>query len=158
MGAESPGPVSDEQLLDFLVTDPQAVKDGRINPGALAQISGNGLSTIRADAPVEEYIRVLELLIDGAAESKNGERYFDSVLRFPASLVRYEENGDRFLCVYDTSLPEQPNHVDLMLPDAKTTSNNQCKKKQKHLRALLKNRVSGADLFDGALVCFMRDQ
>jgi hypothetical protein len=155
MHAESPGPVKDDEVLHLLLTDPQAIVDGKISSVTFSHAFRNGLSAIRATAPVEEYKVVLEELIRRSAAS-NGERYFNGVLAFPASLVR-EKDGKRLLCVYDTSLPGQPNHVDLMAPDAKNLTGNKAQKFQKKLKELLEGyRLDGEALFEGALIPYMR--
>lgn len=156
VGEDSPGPVADDEVLHFIVTDPQAIEGDKIKPFALSQVYKDGLSTIRSTAPVEEYILVLERLIQRSKEANNEERYFDSVLEFPASLVRYDEAESRLLCVYDTSLTEQPNHVDLMVPGADKLTKKDVAALTKKLRELLTKRISGSDLFNGELTKYMR--
>jgi hypothetical protein len=156
MSPESSGPVHDNEILDLLLTDPQAIVDGKINPIVFSGALRNGLSTIRTGAPVEEYKTVLNELNKRSKEA-NGVRYFDSVLRFPAGMVR-EKDGRRLLCVYDTALPNQPNHVDLMSPNPSAfPDKNSQKKFQRILKDLLAHCiVDGRELHGGQLTSYMR--
>lgn len=156
MHPDSPGPVKDGEMLDLLLTDPQAIVDGKINPIVFSHAVKNGLSTIRSTAPVEEYRAVLEAL-NKRSQVANKHRYFDSVLRFSAGMVR-EVDGKRFLCVYDTALPGQPNHVDLMSPNASAFEDKtELKKFLRKLKDLLANRIiDGRELHEGQLTSYMR--
>jgi hypothetical protein len=111
----SPGIVSDDEKLHFVVSDPKSLLNGVLSPNVLIQIDTGGLSILR-DAASDEEFRITINELKARAEAQGAEWYFYGVCTFSASAIRYDE-AKRFLCVYDTGLADKPNHADLMGPD-----------------------------------------
>lgn len=117
----SPGRVSDDEQLHFVVGDPKSLLNGSLSPNVLIQIDTGGLSILREAASDEEFWLTISQL-KARAEAQGAEWYFYGVCTFSAASVRYDE-ARRFLCVYDTGLPDKPHHADLMGPDLRALSN-----------------------------------
>lgn len=112
----SPGRVSDGELLNLVVSDPNSLlPDGSLNPAMVVQIDLGGLSCLRGAAEDEEFrLTIDQLKTRSAAAGK--QRFLHGVCIFPASTVRYD-NDSRLLGVYDTALPDKPHHADMIAPD-----------------------------------------
>ena len=137
----SPGLVADDEPLHFVVSDPKALLNGSLNPTVLMQVDFGGLSVLRECASNEEFDITIKQLKERATAA-DSEWYFFGVCTFNASSVRYD--GDkRFLCVFDTGLPDKPNHADVMGPDLSAMIQPQLTKTQKEKlnRARIKKMI-----------------
>jgi hypothetical protein len=137
----SPGPVADNELLHFVVSDPKALLNGSLNPTIMMQIDFGGLSTLRDAASNDEFDITIKQL-KNRANSADAEWYFFGVCTFSVSTIRHE-NNERFLCVFDTGLPDKPNHADVMGPDLAAMSNPPLSKREqeKRNRARIKRMI-----------------
>jgi hypothetical protein len=106
----SPGVVSDHEALHFVVSDPEGILDGGINPMLLQQVHSGGLSVLRENATTEEFVHTLDELTTRWADKA---RRFIGVASFQCSQVRYAKS-DRLCCVFDTALPGKPHHADIV--------------------------------------------
>jgi hypothetical protein len=108
----SPGVVQDDETLHFIVSDPDGLLDGRINPILLRQLHIGGLSVLRENATTEEFVRTLDELTSTWAKNV---RSFIGVTSFQCAGVRFGNEG-RLCCVFDTGLPSKPHHADIVGP------------------------------------------
>jgi hypothetical protein len=135
----SPGPVGDDEVIQFIVTDPQWIMDnGQIHPAAFMRVDVSGLSALRENALDCEFDTTMRELAERAANS-NKECFFHGTLSFKAFDVRYCMS-DRVVCVYDTGLKDKPNHVELMCAPIAGPTRSQIEKKR---RGLIKNIIEG---------------
>src|SRR5690606_26595221 len=105
----SPGVVSDNEYLNFLLFDPQQVfPDKTLRPEGLVQIDRAGLSVLRDGAADDEFLLTMEQL-----HSNGKQREFHGVARFQAGSIRHL-GDERSLGVYDTPLPGKINHCDII--------------------------------------------
>ncbi|MBA9069888.1 hypothetical protein FHR71_003649 [Methylobacterium sp. RAS18] len=102
------------------MSDPKALLNGSLNPTALIQIDSGGLSILRDAASDDEFLLTIDQLKSRATQ-QGSEWYFFGVCTFSAATVRYD-GDERFLCVYDTGLPDKPHHADIMGPDLRALS------------------------------------
>jgi hypothetical protein len=129
----SPSPVSDQETLNLIISDPQSIKDGKIlHPGVLVQIDRAGLSVLRDQADNDEFEMTIQELNERARAS-GGERFFHGVCAFAAGSIRHDESA-RFLCVYDTGLAMKPNHADIVGPDHKAMAEDLISKGEQERR------------------------
>lgn len=125
-GASDLGPVSDDEVLNFLVCDPP-FEDGTLTPGGLVQIDRSGLSVLRDAASDDEFRKTYRQLSEGKP------RNLVAIARFTASTVRYD--GDqRLVGVYDTPLDGKPNHCDILGPHIPVVPDVTSKTKAETLR------------------------
>ena len=160
----SPGRVKDDETLHMLISDPQHLLDGKLNPSSLIQIDKGGLSTLREAANNDEFLATCASLQQRAA-AKGNPWFLHSVCNIAVGTLRYS-NGDRFVCVYDTGVPDKPNHADIMGPDiramsTKPMSNGELERACRARIKLLIERigprlVSPKDFRDGAFSSFVR--
>jgi hypothetical protein len=120
LGAASPGPVTDEEYLNLIISDPQSLdpRSGYVLPLLVKQVDMNGVSVLRDAAANIEFETTLAEL-KRRSDAKGKPRYFHGVFRFLAADVRLE-GQDRWLGVYDTSLPSRVHHADIMAPPLPT--------------------------------------
>lgn len=153
----SPGPVQDNEVLNYLVPTPEGrTENGHINPLFLNQVTVNGLSVLRDSAANSEFeLTILEL----RPRWQSKQRELEGVISFKAKDVRYLGDA-RLCCVYDTALPDKPNHADLMatplIEQDETVTNSELKKRKKvKIKAIIDqigNNFSSASIFrDGIL-------
>ncbi len=116
----SPGRVKDEELLHMLISDPQHLLDGKLNPSSLIQVDRGGLSTLRDSADDKEFESTCSSL-QRRATDKGHVWFLHAICTIPVSELRYLEDK-RFVCVYDTGLPDKPHHADIMGPDLKSVA------------------------------------
>ncbi|WP_340583871.1 hypothetical protein [Brucella pseudintermedia] len=116
MDARSPGVVSDNENLHFIVRDPDGLLDNNLlNPVFVQQLFRNGMSVLREAASDDEFrLTVTELQQNWIPKNKR----VHGMLTFRAMAVRYQDDH-RLCCVYDTSLDNKPNHADMMAPKIK---------------------------------------
>ncbi|OSI67658.1 hypothetical protein BSZ22_24545 [Bradyrhizobium canariense] len=81
----------------------------------LVQLDFSGVSVLRDCATNDEFDLTLREL-KARSTAAGATRYFHGVCAFAAARVRYDE-GARLVGVYDTSLPQKPNHADMIAPD-----------------------------------------
>jgi hypothetical protein len=146
LAPQSPGVVQDDETLNLILTDPQSIKDGKSpHPGVLVQIDTFGLSVLRDAASNQEFEHTIRELIQRSKE-RGQERFFHGVCSFQAGEVRYD-GQDRFLCVYDTALPEKPHHADVFGPDLSAPEDKISKgERERRSRARIKkllDRING---------------
>ena len=135
----SPGCVDDDEDLHYLVPTPEGrTENGHLNPTFLISIDTEGLSVLRDSAQdIEFETTVAEL----RPRWQDKNRSLEGIMSFKASTVRYLDEK-RLCCVYDTGMPEKPNHADLMAPSLEklfpSSSKTELKKRQ---RARLKQII-----------------
>lgn len=141
VSSHSPGPVDDREQLHFVVSDPKSLLNGSLNPTALTQIDYGGLSVLRESASDTEFKITINQLKE-RANSADSEWFFFGVCSFTASTIR-TDNNQRFLCVYDTGLPDKPNHADIMGPNFMSMSQPPISKREqeKQNRARIKKMI-----------------
>jgi hypothetical protein len=130
----------------------------------LVPIDTFGLSVLRDNAANEEFERTVTEL-KARAEARGKERFFHGICSFTARSIRYSGN-DRFLCVYDTALPNKPNHADIFGPDLKAIAGVTMSKgeQERQNRARIKQFIDligncfipAANFRDGALTAHCR--
>ncbi|WP_018323457.1 hypothetical protein [Bradyrhizobium sp. WSM2793] len=114
MADESPGVVADHEGLCLIISDPTDIQDGRLSPTSLIRVDTSGVSVLRDAAHNDEFdLTITELKARSAAANK--PRSFIGVCLFSAHTLR-QQNGNRFLGVYDTALPGKPHHADVLAP------------------------------------------
>lgn len=157
----SPGPVTDDEVLCLLVSDPQMIVDGWLHPSKLANFDTSGQSVLREAAADNEFENTMAELVSRSKE-RGKHRWCLGVLRFPVHAVRYCAS-DRFLCVYDTGMEHKPFHADLMcgplVPDGAT--GGQLKRARMELArevitALGREIVGPSDFRSGLLMRFSK--
>ena len=112
----SPGPVRDAELLNLIITDPQAVdqRTGKLLPVLVKPVDVGELSVLRDSADNREF-ELTFLEMKTRSDSKGKEQFFHGVCVFSAKSIRYD-NDSRFLGVYDTALPDRRHHADVAAP------------------------------------------
>ncbi|WP_146073990.1 hypothetical protein [Methylobacterium sp. 190mf] len=112
----SPGRVSDEENLHYLVTEPQDQafdpRSGKLLPGVLSQIDKKGISVLRQRASDDEFEITFSILKRNSL-AKGKERFWHSVATAPAGQIR-KKDGQPIAAVYDTSVKKRRNHADIM--------------------------------------------
>jgi hypothetical protein len=133
LGDTSPGRVADDEILNLIISDPSSLMpDGSLHPSLLLQLDRGGVSVLRDCAADDEFALTLsELSARSAAAGR--ARYFHGVCAFAASTVRHDQ-GARLVGVYDTSLPQKPNHADMIAPDTHADTGASNKQKEKDQR------------------------
>ena len=111
----SPGPVSDEETLAFILINPLHYdeKNGVVVPEAFQELTNRDLSTIRiCCASVKELDATKSQLIAiGQAKIPQQLREVDEVCLAKVSKIRSEtHNGRRIFGVYDTALVDNKAH------------------------------------------------
>ncbi|WP_146030401.1 hypothetical protein [Thalassospira sp. GB04J01] len=154
----SPGPVLDEETLNYLVPTPDGrTESGHINPLFMNQVALNGLSVLRNTASNSEFELTIKQLRP-RWESK--ERKLEGIVSFDARSVRYLE-GKRLCCIYDTALPDKPNHADVMSapwtgPEQVLTRRQLSQRKKIVIKEIIDqigtNFSSAASFRDGSLI------
>lgn len=145
--SQSPGPVADDEVLNFLLSDPGShLQNGTLNPAIVQPAIRSGLSVLRDRAADSEFEVTLNQLNE---RWKPKQKAFSGVQRFSAAAVR-----DRSLpgvwCVYDTALPEKPNHADIMAgAKIEAMSNSQRTREERALQKALIDRI-GANFVPAA--------
>jgi hypothetical protein len=110
----SPGCVHDDEWLHYLVPTPEGrTANGHLDPGMLVQVDRNGLSVLRECADNSEFVSSLQELLP---RWQTKEKTLEGVMTFRASQVRFDDEGERLCCVYDTGMAHKPAHADLMAP------------------------------------------
>lgn len=128
----SPGCVDDDETLHYLVPTPEGrTENGFLSPTFLISVDTDGLSVLRHRAQDNEFeVTVAEL----RPRWQDKSRSLEGIMSFKASAVRYLD-GHRLCCVYDTGMPEKPNHADLMAPSLEKlfpgSSKTEIKKRQR---------------------------
>jgi len=139
MADNSPGPVQDPETLHLIVSDPTDLDDGYLSPASLVRLDTSGLSVLRDSAANDQFEQTIQELKARSAQA-NKKRSFLGVCMFSAHTVRYQ-NGDRFVGVYDTALPNKDHHADIVGPCLATMlglSNRQAEKaKRKRIKELI---------------------
>ena len=155
----SPGPVSDEEVLHLIISDPQSLlPTGYLNPAIATQIDRGGMSTLREKATDDEFIKTIEELRARSA-GKGEERFFHGVLVFNTGAVRHD-CGKRFLCVYDTALVDKPNHADVMAPVLEGSKSAKTRAERARIKKVIEiigqNFVSAASFREGSFISYAR--
>lgn len=138
---DSPGVVEDDEILNFVVFDPQQVfSDGTLQPFALMQVDRMGLSLLRQGATDEEFrLTVFEMNPDPSVNKK-----LHGVVEFLASALRYDGSA-RLVGIYDTPLPKKRHHADMVAPRwPGAMSNNARKTLNKRRLAQLNSKMGAA--------------
>lgn len=120
VSAHSPGPVSSEEKLSFLVIHPIHFDagTGTLVPAAFDQVIHRDLSTIRIDHAPESEIRATrqKLLDRGVASGAKLERAVSKCCIVDADVIRNVTDtlGERAVGVYDTGIEDSPHHASIM--------------------------------------------
>lgn len=126
----SPGCVSDDEILHYLVPTPEGrTENGFLNPTFLISLFTDGFSVLRDSAKDIEFVLTVAEL---RPRWQDKGRSLEGVMSFKASVVR-RLDSNRLCCIYDTGMPDKPNHADLMGPslDEPKISNTELKRKQR---------------------------
>lgn len=150
----SPGRVSDTEVIHFLITDPQAVdpRSGKLLPGLLSQLDKKGLSFLRQGATNVEFEITFKMMKRGS-DSRGQERFLYSVSTVTVNDVRFH-NNERLAGVYDTAVPERPNHADVM--GVSTEKKHRERRKKRLLELLDAGNVGVAQFRNGVFAVFAR--
>jgi hypothetical protein len=156
LGRGSPGPVSDAEYLNLVITDPQAIdpRTGKLLPILVNQIDRGGLSVLRDAATIAEF-DVTFAEMKKSSDAKGNERYFHSVCRFLTFSVRLE-NQARHLGVYDTALPGRPHHADILAPPPASRRDQEARKRR-IIDKIGPSLIAVADFRGGTFVKYARD-
>ncbi|WP_027555241.1 hypothetical protein [Bradyrhizobium sp. Cp5.3] len=163
LGDTSPGRVADAETLNLIVSDPNSLlPDGTLNPSMLVQLDYSGVSVLRNSATNDEFELTLNEL-KARSTASGRARYFHGVCAFAAAVVRYDQDS-RLVGVYDTSLPQKPNHADMIAPDmhAGTGASNSQKERDRRKRHKRVIELIGTSLVparqfrSGAFLAFAR--
>jgi hypothetical protein len=150
----SPGLVRDEEVLHYLVTDPQAVdrRSGKLLPGLLSQIDKKGLSVLRDDASNDEFHITFGLMKE-YSDSVGKERYLHSISTVTAKDLRFD-NSQRISGIYDTAVKHRKHHADVM---GVSTEKLHKERRKKVILGLLDVGNTPIPAFrNGALIQYMR--
>ena len=130
LGRRSPGPVSDDEYLNLIITDPQAIdrRSGKLLPILLKQIDEKGVSVLRDGATNKEFEITYEQMKSGS-DAKGKPRFWHGVCRFPARNLRYD-GCQRRLGIYDTPLPDRRHHADIIAPPLDTRREREARQKR----------------------------
>lgn len=125
----SPGPVKDEEVLYWIVSEPNAIfENGKLNPIFLKQVDRKGLSVLRRDADDTEFEHSL-IQLDKGWRLKG--RYFHGIALFNTGNVRaFQDRGTQCMFVFDTAVQEKPHHADLFAKDLNIIDPSLDKKQQ----------------------------
>ena len=145
----SPGPVLDDEILLFIVTEPQIIiSAGKVHPQSLGLVYSKGVSTLRNRAEDNEILDTWNELI-----SSKKQRRFSGVFNFSARQVRRSHNP-RLFGVFDTGELRRPNHADILAMVSSGTSRREKERLKKAASDALSdavgtNYVSAADFRGG---------
>jgi hypothetical protein len=148
----SPGVVCDNESLCFIISDPDGMGDGGVNPILLQRVHSGGLSVLRATASTEEFAQTLEELRLRWAASV---RSFAGIVAFDCSAVRHSK-GERLCCVFDTAVPGKPHHADIVSRPAKVTEGRKEKLSTKRLAEAMGSRFETPSKFRGGALALYR--
>lgn len=125
----SPGKVEDDELLHFLITDPQAIdqRSGKLLPDAVAQLHKKGLSVLREGAFDLEFVETFIEMKRGS-DRTGKPRFLSAVSTFATASVRYD-GGDRCVGVFASGLPGRWRHADLLASPKSALSRKRLRKR-----------------------------
>ena len=156
LGPGSPGPVTDIEYLNLIITDPQTIdpRSGKLLPVLVTQVDEAGLSVLRDAATDGEFDSTFVEMKRGS-DARGKPRFFHGVCRFLSANIRLE-NGARHVGVYDTALPGRRHHADILAPPLATRRDREARKKR-IIDKIGPSLISVADFRDGVFVKYARD-
>jgi hypothetical protein len=156
LGRESPGPVRDWEYLNLIISDPQVLdpRSGKVLPIVVNQVDKNGVSVLR-DAAANSEFEITFTQLRQRSDAKGDLRYFHGVYKFLVGDVRHD-GDERWLGVYDTSIPQRRHHADILAPPPQSRREAEARKKR-ILDTIGASVVPVADFRNGAFAVYGRD-